>query len=196
MRYATPRDDETGRLHPLATDQPGLILHEPIKKWRRVAIVYALLPLLCAGVGAFIATQVAYHRAEQHTDERLATLEDDLAERRRVRAEQDAERDAQSQRLLVLACVLLDHAQPRDGQIEAWRTELGCSGGPYTVPSLAPGPRLPAPSASRSQVMPPPAVRSSAAGPLPSPAPRPPSPAPSSGPLLCVDLPLLPELCL
>lgn len=204
MRHSTPDDaDDTEPLHPVATDQPGLILHQPRRKLRQIAIIYALLPLVSAGVGAWIATQVAYARSEAHTDSRIAALEQDLSERRRVRAEQDAARDAQTRQLLNLLCVLLDHAQPRDDAVEALRTRYGCAGG---VPS--PGPQSPPPSPgsrpapggskpTASLVLPPPR-RSAGAAPVPSPAGPPPAPSgsPGAGRLLCLEVPPLLRVCL
>ncbi|MGI5247758.1 hypothetical protein [Dactylosporangium sp. CA-139066] len=194
MRHATP-DDETERLHPLATDQPGLILHRPVAKWRQIAIMYALLPLLCAGVGAWIATQVAYARAEAHTDRRIAALERDLAERRAANTSANAERDRQIAELRRLVCIFADHAQPRDAQVEEVRARYGCTGGPYPVPQ-SPPPSAPISGRPTSGVLPPTARTSSVIA-VPSPAGPPPRPSPSSaGPLLCVDLPLLPRVCL
>lgn len=205
MRHATP-DDETDQLHPVATDQPGLILHRPLRKLRQVAIVYALLPLLCAAVGAWIATQVAYGRAERHTDARIATLEQDLAQRRAANQQSNAERDRQIAELRRLVCILADHAQPRDDQVEQVRATYGCTGGPYPEPSAAP------PAPSETQPPAPGTTRTTAAAaqqphvpPATQPAPRPTTtrppattsspPAPGS-PLLCVDLrPLLPKIC-
>ncbi|GAA2636988.1 hypothetical protein GCM10010399_82660 [Dactylosporangium fulvum] len=200
MRHATP-DDNTEKLHPVATDQPGLILHNPYRKLRQIAVVYALLPLLCAGVGGWIATQIAYTRAADHTDARIEALERDLSERRTTNQQANAERDRQIAELRRLVCILADHAQPRDGQIEQVRGTYGCTGGPYPVPSVSTAPPArPGPGLSRTTAGAlPPAVRSSPArAPLPSPAGRPPSPspAPSGGPLLCIDLPLLPPICL
>ncbi|WP_344613368.1 hypothetical protein [Dactylosporangium salmoneum] len=191
---------ETEQLHPVATDQPGLILHRPYQKLRQIAVIYALLPLLCAGIGAWIATQVAYTRAERHTDARIETLERDLAQRRAARAAQDAARDEQTRELLKLVCDLLDHATPRDETIEADRALYGCAGNPASLPpsvtssSVAP-PRTARTTAGAPQ---PPAVRTTAVRPLqPSPAGPPPTTGmPAPGPLLCVDLPVLPPVCL
>lgn len=165
---------------------------------------FALAVVVIAAIAAYLGAAAGYDRAARHTDGRIAALERDLAERRAVRADQDAVRDAQARRLLVLACVLLDHSQPRDSQIEAWRAELGCTGGPYVIPAPASGPRLPAPSSAmrpsgwlRTSGAVPPTPRPSSVIVAPSPAGPPPRPSPSQGgsPLLCVDLPLLPPVC-
>jgi hypothetical protein len=204
VRHATP-DGDTERLHAVATDQPGLVLRRPLQKLRQVAIVYALLPLVAAGLGAWIATQIAYARSEAHTDRRIAALEDDLAERRRVRAEQDAARDAQSREVYALLCLLLDHAQPRDAAVEAKRAKYGCAGGvpspgPQSPPPAAPSSAVPVPGGSRTTaalVVPPPRRSRSTGLPVPSPAgPPPASPVPPpGGPLLCVEVSPLLRLC-
>jgi hypothetical protein len=201
MRHGTPDGDDTEVLHPLATDEPGLILRRPVAKWRQIAIIYALLPLLCAALGGFVAVKVA----DASTDRRLATLEQDLAERRKVRAEQDAARDARTRDLLALVCVLLDHAQPRDADVEARRRQFGCDGGPYPQPSPIPTPVVPAPGTPRTSAWRPsrPVPRSAGATqrrPTPSPGRPAPAPSPSAGGgirlVVCVDLPLLPPICL
>jgi hypothetical protein len=204
VRHAIP-DDETEQLHPVATDQPGLILHRPLRKLRQIAVVYALLPLLCAGIGAWIATQVAYTRAEAHTDRRIETLERDLAERRAANQQGNAERDRQIAELRRLVCIFADHAQPRDEQVEQVRATYGCTGGPYPVPSTSTPPGSgggPAPTVTRTAAgaAPRPTARAGTARPaaVPSPAGPPPAPSPgeSANPLLCVGLPLLPRICL
>jgi hypothetical protein len=196
VRHATP-DGETERLHPVATDQPGLILHRPLQKLRQIAIVYALLPLLCAALGAW----VAYRLTEASTDRRIAALEQDLAQRRAARAEQDAARDRQLGELRLLVCIFADHSQPRDDQVEAVRARYGCTGGPYPEPQSPPAtPGRGGTSAGTrpSGVLPPP-VRTTSAIAVPSPTRGPPQPSPTgdgAGPLLCVKLPLLPRVCL
>lgn len=195
MRHATP--DDTEQLHPVATDQPGLVLHRPLRKLRQIAVVYALLPLVCAAVGAWIATQIAYDRAERHTDGRIAALERDLADRRAANQASNADRDRQLAELRRLICVFADHSTPRDDQVEEVRTRYGCTGGPYPVPSWSPSPPGPGFSRTTGALLPPPARTTSARVPRPSPAGPPPSPTtPPPGPLVCADLPLLPRVCL
>lgn len=219
---AQHRDEPAQELHPVASDQPGLILHRPLRKLRQVAIVYALLPLVCAGLGGFVVIKLT----EAATSRRLAALERDLEQRRAVNTKSNTERDRQIAELRRLVCVFADHSEPRDDQVEAVRIQYGCDGGPYPV---LPVPGVPTPSSSGS---PPsggpspvplrssggsggavPAPGRSTVRALPQPAPRPPTtrpptsrPAetitrpPSSPPsrsrsVLCVDLPLLPKLC-
>jgi hypothetical protein len=197
-------EDGTRELHAVATDQPGLILHRPYQKLRQIAVVYALLPLLCAALGGFVVIRLA----EANTDRRLATLEGDLAERRKIRQQEDAARDAQTRELLALVCTLLDHSQPRDAEVEKQRVKYGCTGGPIPTATPAPPtpsePGRPSPGGFRTTAgaLPPrPAVTATTSRAVPTPTqdrPPPPSNAPpgGGGSLLCVDLPLLPPICL
>jgi hypothetical protein len=184
------QDDDTRELHPVATDQPGLILHRPYQKLRQIIVLYTLLPLVCAFVGGWIATQVAYQRSETHTDRRIAVLEGDLAQRRKANAEANAARDARTAELLALVCQLLDHAQPRDAGIEASRAKYRCTGNPPLAPT--PGPSSAPPRQPGQSRVPPERSGGTGGGMLPTPAPRPvPEPSPSLSPsergyILCV----------
>lgn len=159
----------------------------------RLVMVFGLAVLLAA-LSAYGGAWMAYQHANRHTDQRIATLEADLQQRRTARAQLDAQQRAQLEQLRRDACVLADRVQPRDQTVEDLRARWGCTTDPTPAPSGVP------PPTSR------PGTRGSGGGrPVPSPAPRPPQLVPSSfapspptrpNPVLgCVDLPLLPELC-
>lgn len=196
MRHGTPDGNDTARLHPVATDQPGLVLHRPLQKLRQIAVVYALLPLLCAALGGFVAVKIG----EANTDRRLGTLERDLADRRAANQKSNAERDRQIAELRRLVCTFADHAQPRDDQVEQVRATYGCTGGPYPEPTTSPAPRLPSPGVSRptAGAFRPPGVTATTTRPglAPTRSLPPSTRPPVGGGVVCVVVPPLPPVCL
>ncbi len=91
-----------------------------------LAVLFAAALVVIVIIGAYVSAGVGYDRSAAHTDQRIAALESDLAERRAVRASQDAARDAQTRELLTLVCVLLDRVQPRDSEVQVQRVRYGC----------------------------------------------------------------------
>lgn len=133
-------DEKTETYHVLS-DEPGLMLHRPRRQLARVLVLYALLPLICAGAGSYIT----YTLAGERTDHRIAALETDLAERRAARADmdaqqrvRDAERQAADAQLRKDACIAFDRLQPRDREVLDLRKRYGCTGNPR--PAVAPAP--------------------------------------------------------
>lgn len=209
-------DDGTRELHPVAADEP-IYMHQPRRQIRRVAVAYALAIIVCSGVAAWIATDIAHTRASEHTDLQLRILNADLNERRRANAEANARRDAQTSELLTLVCLLLDRAVPRDGQVEMFRARFGCdTGRPSLTPAPTPAP-TPSPTVSQPQprqsgrgggnpvpgtrdpptqaTTPPASARTGTQAPHPT-KPATPTPHPTP-PLLCLDLPpLARDLCI
>ena len=180
-------------LHLVATDEPGLVLHQPRRKLIQIVVLFAVAIVTCSAAAAYVGAAIAYHRASDHTDARFAELETDLTERRRVAAEGNAKRDAQQAEVAALVCLVLDRIQPRDAQVEAARSRYGCtanpkqpaagrapgagSGGGVPAPAplagAAPRPATPAPPA----VVPPRPVTPGVPAPVPTQsAPRPPQP--------------------
>ncbi|MEV7684278.1 hypothetical protein AB0O64_37980, partial [Streptomyces sp. NPDC088341] len=102
------------------------MVHNPRRQLARLLALYAVLPLICAGAGAFIA----YQSASARTDGRIATLEADLAERRAVNSEANRARDEQLAAIRRDLCVLVDRLQPRDRAVVELRRRYGCPGTP------------------------------------------------------------------
>lgn len=89
--------------------------------------LFAVAVMLLSSVIAYTSAVIAVHRAEQHTDERVAVLERDLQQRRAAAAQQNANRDRQIGELRRLVCLFADHAQPRDAAVEEVRAAYGCT---------------------------------------------------------------------
>lgn len=210
--------DDTEPMSPVFADEP-LLVHQPRRRLNRILVLYALLPLICGAVGAYIA----YELGNWRTDQRVDRLESDLNERRTARAAEDQARDARLEQTRRDLCVVLDRVQPRDAPLEEMRRRYGCVGraspgpGPNVVPTPGRSPAAPSaqPGAGSGGV----ASAGGAAGPqagssgpggatgppgppAPSaPPPRPPSPPapepapePSAGLQIDVCVPLL-EVC-
>jgi hypothetical protein len=96
-----------------------------------VGILVAVLLGIVAGVTAFVSQQ----RANDHTDHRIARLEADLAERRRVAAEANARRDQQIAETQRIVCVVMNRVQPRDAEVEKVRAQFNCAAQPDPVGS-------------------------------------------------------------
>lgn len=172
-----------------------------------LSLAFALAVLLLSGVIGYTSAFVAVQRSTDHTDERFGVLESDLQQRRSAAAEQNASRDAQNAsrdaqlaELRRLVCVFADHAQPRDQSVEDIRTSYGCTTTPFpTPPASAPSsPRVTATGTRRGGGTNSPGL----AAPQPTPpvpsqqVPPPPAGDPGDNKLVCVDLPLLPKICL
>lgn len=158
------------RPYPILSGEPGVLLQNPRRQLIRVLVLYALLPLICAAAGAFIA----YIMANEHSSDRIAALEADLAERRAARAKVDSSlRDA--------ACVLANRAQPRDVDVERIRSKYGCTGALIAVPTPTPSA---GPSTAGSDISA--GENEGPASGVPAPAPQPPAgppgPQPPAGP--------------
>lgn len=104
------------------------------------ALALVVIVVVAGYVSASVGGEHAYSRSSAHTDERIAALESDLAERRAANQRQNAQRDQQIGELRRLVCVFADHAQPRDVQVQEIRGRYGCNGGPYPQPAPAPSP--------------------------------------------------------
>jgi hypothetical protein len=109
-----------------------------------IAVLFALAVVAVVVIAGYVSASVggehAYNRSSRHTDERIATLESDLAERRAANQRQNVQRDQQIGELRRLVCVFADHAQPRDEQVRQVRAKYGCNGGPYPEPVTSPSP--------------------------------------------------------
>jgi hypothetical protein len=187
------RPDDTRQLTPIVADEP-VEVRNPRRQLRRILVLYALLPLVAAAMGAWIATNIAYQRAAEHTDKRFTALERDLTERRKAAAEANARRDAQQAQTAALVCLVLDHLQPRDEAVEAARARYNCPDEPAT-----PGETPPPDSGGSSGGVHPTPSRYRLS---PQPTPGPPTPTgppgrkPNRHLLGCVDLPLIPKICI
>lgn len=177
---------------------------------RRIVLLslgFALAVLLLSGVIGYTSAFFAVRRSAEHTDERVGVLETDLQQRRSAAAAQNAARDEQIAELRRLVCVFADHSQPRDQSVEEIRTKYGCTGAPAPNPSASPSaspPNIASTGARRGGGPGGPGVRGSRptnATPQPKTAapaqqvPPPPAGNPG-GDAVCVDLPLLPKICL
>lgn len=100
-----------------------------------LSATFALAVLLLAAVIGYTSSLFAVGRAAEHTDERVAVLENDLRQRRATAAEQNANRDKQIAELRKLVCVLADHAQPRDAAVQEVRVQYNC-----VPPPVSPSP--------------------------------------------------------
>lgn len=194
----------------MRTDEPGVVVHSPRRQLARLLVLYAVLPLICAGAGTFIA----YELGNQRTDARLAALEEDLEQRRAASAAANAERDARLAQTRRDLCVVIDRVQPRDAAVEGVRRRYGCAPvppGSSPAPSVSPSPEgRPSPDGTggrsgtgdagggtRPAGGQPPAPQPGApGGPGPSgPGGQPPAPAPSPAPPPEPELELWVDVC-
>lgn len=176
-----------------------------------LSLGFALAVLLLSGVIGYTSAFFAVDRSAEHTDGRVGVLEKDLQQRRSAAAEQNANRDAQIAELRRLVCVFADHSQPRDQGVEEIRAKYGCTGAPAPSPSASPaagppagppgiastgtrrdgGPGGPGVGGSRpTNATPQPKTSAPTRQVQPPPAGNP------GGDAGCVDLPLLPKICL
>lgn len=187
MRRGEHRDQsaDTQRLEPILTDAP-VTVHNPRGKIRAVMVLFAAAIVLAAA-SAYLTTVIAYQRSTRHTDQRIATLERDLAQRRAVRADRDRETQALLEQYRHTICVLAEqHSGPTIDQL---RADYRC--GP-SIPSTPPSTPGASPTrASRGTAPRAPAPRPSPAAPgTPRPQPAP-SPPPDGTPDEPFCLPLL-----
>jgi hypothetical protein len=222
MRHANPDpdDDAFTDLDQALTRAEEITTNDPLASSPRrtllLSTMFALAVVLLAAVISYTAAVIAVYRAERHTDERVAVLERDLQQRRAAAAEQNANRDAQIAELRRLVCLFADHAQPRDAAVEDVRARYGCTGVASPTPSpsrtvtVEPTARATAQGAHRTGGGPGGpgvggATRQPTAGPSPTttksptlavPSQQVPPPPATGDELLCIDLPLLPVICL
>jgi hypothetical protein len=200
--------------HLLLTDEPGVMVHNPRRQLARLLVLYAVLPLICAAAGAFIA----YSLSSAEIDRRVTATErqqaDYLAERRRLNAEGDRLRDEQLAQFRRDLCVLIDRAVPRDLVVDELRRRYGCTGPTATAPT-SPTPRPTGPAGQRGTAsggspgggtvparpqpgptspQKPPAGPPGPVGPSGPPGPTAPAPAPAPAPSGLLCLPVL-DLC-
>jgi hypothetical protein len=179
-----------------------------------LTVLFAFGVILLAGVIAYTSAVIAVDRAGQHTDERIGVLERDLQQRREAAAAQNAARDAQLAEFRRLLCLFADHAQPRDAAVESVRAQYGCTGG-TPIPTASPSRPAAGGPTNTITTYRPGGGRGGGAGQQPTPGvapqppattpppppltfppqPVPPPPATGGGGLVCVDLPLLPAIC-
>lgn len=205
----TRHSDDTQRLARVTAER---VVAGDRRRLARLLALYALLPLICAAA----ATVIAYNLAGSRMDHRVDALEQDLAQRRAVAAQEQRARDARLEQTRRDLCVVLDRVVPRDTPVQDMRRRYGCAGAASPGPNPTPG-RTPAPpsrpdgrgSATAGEAgarpMPGPAGPVGATGPAgppgqPAPSPRPPSttppaPEPTRPPLVGVCVPVL-NVCL
>lgn len=99
------------------------------------AAALVVIVVIAGYVSAGLGGERAYARSSAHTDQRIGTLESELAQRRATILQGDTLRDQQIAELRRLVCVFADHVQPRDDQVAQVRLRYGCTGGPYPMPS-------------------------------------------------------------
>jgi hypothetical protein len=129
----TERADRTGRI--------GSARHRAERSWP-IPLVFTAAIVLLAFVSAYAGGTFGYRASAQHTDRTLGVLVKDLDQRREAAQQANARRDAQLGELRRLVCVLADHAQPRDQQVQEARARYGCNGGPYPDPFPLAGPSI------------------------------------------------------
>ncbi len=95
-----------------------------VPSWQAVAVglVLAIMLGVVAGVTAFYAQS----KSNEHTDKRIALLEADRVERRRVADEANARRDQQIAETQRIVCVVLNRIQPRDTEVQRIRVQFLC----------------------------------------------------------------------
>ena len=193
-RHGSEVDEE---LHPVATDQPGLVLHQPQRKMWQIFAAFVFAITTCSAAAAYVGAAIAYHRASDDADVRFATLEKDLAERRKLAAEANAKRDAQQAKVSALVCTVLDRLQPRDADVEAARATYGCTANPKEMRQVPGAVRQPGGAGGSEPGPTGPGSAHPPAPPAAAPVPRPPTttpalpvPKPSTPPepLVCVPL--------
>ncbi len=122
------------QLTPADVDPPKT-MHVPT--WR--AVVVAVILAVALGVVAGTTAFVAQSKANSFTDRRLAALERDLNERRKLASEANARRDQQIAETRRLVCTVVNRLQPRDDEVERIRREFKCDQqgdpGPVTSPA-------------------------------------------------------------
>ncbi len=107
--------------------------HRGERNWP-IPILFAAAVLVLAFTAAYTGGMYGYRAGAEHTDQTLSVLVKDLDQRRAAAQQANASRDQQLAELRRLVCILADHAQPRDQQVDDVRARYGCNGGPYPVP--------------------------------------------------------------
>lgn len=127
--------------YPVMTNRPGVEVHDPIRKIRTLALVWAAALVLACAAAAWTATWAANRSTEEHVDRVLAEMD-------RRAARRDAERNAalrileQNRRTL---CELLRSDDSGRSEIAKLRRAYGCgtADDPIVPPGWTPPPGWP-----------------------------------------------------
>lgn len=175
-------------LRPVLADEP--LVGTNLTRRVRITLVAIAVALLLSNVSAYLIGQAFAEHANERTDQRIAALEADLAERRAARDRMDAQlrRDA---------CTLADELAglvPDSQRLRDFRARYGCTGTPTATrspspPAPSPGGRTDGTAGTRGTTgHPAPAPRPGPTRTTPAPSPTGTTRPPTDGGLLCLPL--------